>query len=138
MLSEKDLIGVWRLVSHFYLEDDGSTGEGPMGDRADGLLIYHEDGYMAASLMRTDRESSENGSASAPYLGSTDDYLGYSGRWRVRNNTVVHEVVIGSRPRVVNTEQIREVRLDDGDLRLLRRLSGPHDYVVMDWRRAGC
>jgi Lipocalin-like domain len=136
MLAEKDLVGVWRLVAHFYLEDDGSTSEGPMGDRADGLLIYHEDGYMAASLMRTEPLTGENRSAAATYLGSTDDYLGYSGRWYVRDDTVVHEVVIGSHPRVVNTEQVREVSCAEGGLRLLRRLGGPHDYVVMDWRRA--
>jgi hypothetical protein len=135
MLSEKDLVGVWRLMAHFYLDEDGATSEGPMGDRADGLLIYHEDGYMAASLMRTESVTGEN--SSTPYLGSTDNYLGYSGHWRVRDDTVVHEVIIGSHPRVVNTEQVREVSLDDdGGLRLLRRLGGPHDYVVMDWQRA--
>jgi hypothetical protein len=136
MLSEKDLVGAWRLLSHCYLNDDGSTSEGPMGDHADGLLIYHEDGYMAASLMRTEPVTSENGSPPPSYLGSTDDYLGYSGRWHLRDDTVVHQVFIASHPRAANTEQVREVRLDDGDLRLLRRLDGPHDYVVMDWRRA--
>jgi len=136
MLSEKDLVGVWRLVAHFYLDDDGSTSEGPMGDQADGLLIYHEDGYMAASLMRTEPLTSENGSPPPTYLGSTDNYLGYSGRWYLRGDTVIHEVFIGSHPRVVNTEQVRQVKLDDSGLRLLRRLDGPHDHVVMDWRRA--
>lgn len=130
MLAEKDLVGVWRLVAHFYLEDDGSTSEGPLGDQAEGLLIYHGDGYVAASLMRT------GPSTGADYLGSSDDYLGYSGRWHVRDDTVVHEVVIASHPRVVNTEQVREARLAEDGLRLLRRLGGPHDRVVMDWRRA--
>jgi hypothetical protein len=137
MLSEKDLAGAWRLVAHFYLEEDGSTSEGPMGDQANGLLIYHEDGYMAASLMRTEPLTSGTGTPPPTYLGSTDDYLGYSGRWRIRDDTVVHQVVIGSQPRVVNTEQVRQISMDDGGvLRLLRRLGGPHDYVVMDWRRA--
>ncbi len=36
------------------LENDGSVSEGPLGDKAAGLLIYHEDGYMAASLLRTE------------------------------------------------------------------------------------
>ncbi|GAA3192068.1 lipocalin-like domain-containing protein [Actinocorallia longicatena] len=134
MPTEKDLAGTWRLVAHFYLEDDGSTSEGPMGERADGLLIYHEDGYMAASLMRT-APPAEDGSPPQAYLGSADDYLGYSGRWQVRDGVVVHQVLIGSHARVVNTEQIREISLEDGVLRLLRHLGGPHDHVVMDWRR---
>lgn len=136
MLSEKDLSGAWRLVAHFYLEDDGSTSEGPMGNNADGLLIYHDDGYMAASLMRAERLTSDNGNPPPTYLGSADDYLSYSGRWHVRGDTVVHQVFLGSHARVVNTEQVREVTLNGEELRLLRRLGGPHDSVVMDWRRA--
>jgi hypothetical protein len=136
MISEKDLAGVWRLVAHYYLEDDGSTSEGPMGDQADGLLIYHEDGYMSASLMRTEPLTSSNGTPPPTYLGSADNYLAYAGRWHVRDETVVHDVVIGSHPRVVDTRQVREVKVNDTDLRLLRRLGEPHDYVVMDWRRA--
>lgn len=135
MLSENDLIGSWRLAAHYYLDDDGSTSEGPMGDQADGLLIYHEDGYMAASLMRTSPLTATNGLPPA-YLGSRDDYLGYSGRWHVRDDTVVHEVIIGSHHRVVHTEQARHVEVGESGLQLTRRLDGPHDYVVMDWRRA--
>jgi hypothetical protein len=136
MLSEKDLVGVWRLVALFYLEDDGSTSEGPLGNQADGLLIYHEYGYMAVGMMRTEPLTNEDGSPSATYLGSSDSYLGYAGRWHLRDGVVVHEVAIGSHPRVVNTEQIREVQLNAGCLRLRRRLGGPHDYIVMDWQRA--
>lgn len=136
MLSEKDLVGVWRLATHLYLDDDGSTSEGPLGDRADGLLIYHEDGYMAASMMRTEPLTNEDGSQRASYLGSSDSYLGYSGRWHLRDGMVVHEVAIGSHPRVVNTEQVREVQFNEDYLRLRRQLGGPHRYVVMDWRRA--
>jgi len=136
MLSENDLIGSWRLAAHYYLDDDGSTSEGPMGDQADGLLIYHEDGYMAASLMRTSPLTTTNGTLPPAYLGSRDDYIGYSGRWHVRDDTVVHEVIIGSHHRVVHTEQARQVQVGESGLQLTRRLDGPHDYVVMDWRRA--
>lgn len=135
MLSEKDLAGSWRLVSHFYLEDDGSTSEGPLGEQAAGLLIYHGDGYMAASLMRTEQPGGQDGAPSEAYLGSTDDYLGYSGRWHLRDDVVVHKITIGSHRRVVNTEQIREVLMRDDILRLRRRLGSPHAYVVMDWQR---
>ena len=135
MLSEKDVVGTWRLVAHYYLEDDGSTSEGPLGDQAEGLLIYHEDGHMTASMMRTKPATSQDGSPPATYLGSADDFLGYAGRWRLNDGVVVHDVSIGSHPRVVNTQQIREIQLHDGHLRLRRRLGGPHAYVVMDWRR---
>ncbi|RAJ32107.1 lipocalin-like protein [Kitasatospora sp. SolWspMP-SS2h] len=131
MASEQDLVGVWQLIAHYYLEEDGSISEGPLGDDAAGLLIYHQDGYMAASLMRTRPADSDEA-----YLGSTDDFLSYSGRWQVRGDTVVHRVSIGSHARVVDTEQVREIVLRDGGLRLQRRLGGPHAHVVMDWQRA--
>lgn len=133
MLMERDLVGAWRLVSHCYLNEDGSTDEGPLGAGADGLLIYHPSGFMAASLMRTD---SWSGDAPAPYLGSVESYLGYSGRWRVEKDAVVHQVVIGSHRRVVNTEQVRGARLTNGLLTLRNRLPDSTRHVVMDWRRA--
>ena len=135
MLREEDLTGVWRLKDLFYLDDGGSTSEGPLGPRADGLLIYHADGYMAASLMRTEPLSGQHGSPPETYLGSADDYLGYSGRWQLRGDVVVHQVAIGSHRRVVNTEQVRDVRMHGDVLRLQRHLGSPHSYVVMDWRR---
>jgi hypothetical protein len=131
MLSEKDLVGAWRLKAHYYLEDDGTIAEGPMGEQAAGILIYHEHGYMAASLMRT-----EPATDGATFLGAAADYLGYSGRWRLRGDEVVHDVSIGSQSRVVNTEQVREVALADGVLSLRRRLDAQHHWVVMDWLRA--
>jgi hypothetical protein len=136
MLSNEDLIGSWRLISHYYLDDDGTRTEGPLGDHAEGLLIYHEDGYMAASMMRTEPEKNSDGAPPATYLGSADDYLGYSGRWQLLDGVIAHQVSIGSRQRVVNTEQLREVALNDGCLSLRRHLGEPHSYVVMDWRRA--
>ncbi|QMU67362.1 lipocalin-like domain-containing protein [Streptacidiphilus sp. P02-A3a] len=135
MLSEKDLVGVWRLVSHFYVDSDGSTSEGPLGDKADGLLIYHRNGYMTASMMRTVPLTTEDCAAPQTYLGSADDFLGYAGRWRLAHNVVVHQVSIGSHARVVNTRQFRHAEMIQDTLRLRRRLGGPHALVVMDWQR---
>ncbi len=135
MLTEKDLVGAWRLVAHYYVEDDESVAEGPLGDKAVGLLIYDEAGYMTASMMRTEPLTIADGSPPPAYLGSADDYLGYAGRWQLHGDVIVHQVSIASHQRVVNTEQVREVRLTDGCLTLRRHLGEPHEYVVMDWRR---
>lgn len=135
MLSEKDLIGAWRLENHYYLDRDGSVSEGPLGADAEGLLIYQEGGHMTASMMRT-RFPDGDGTPPPSYLGSSDNYLGYAGRWSVDGGLVWHEVLVGSHPRVVNTRQVREIRLTERGLSLRRRLDGPHQYIVMDWRRA--
>ncbi len=140
MPSAEDLNGAWRLVDHFYLGDDGKASPGPLGKRAEGLLIYHSDGFMAASLMRADDptadQPAEADSAPVTYLGSVERFLSYSGRWQVDGDLVVHEVAVGSHPRVVNTRQRREARLTDGVLTLRNRVAGEDRYVVMEWRRA--
>ncbi|MFF3542105.1 lipocalin-like domain-containing protein [Streptomyces platensis] len=133
MLSEKDLIGVWRLVSHFYLDEDGSMSDGPLGPGADGLLLYEANGYMAVGMMRTDHRSDGSASESDPPPAA---YLGYTGRWRVAESQVIHEVAVGSHPRVVNTEQIRDARLNDGRLVLSRPVEGSAQLIAMEWRRA--
>jgi hypothetical protein len=62
-------------------------------------------------------------------------YLGYSGRWRVAGDRLVHRVAVGSHARVVGTEQIREARLE-GDRLTLRESLGAGRYLVLEWRRA--
>lgn len=132
MLSEKDLIGTWRLISHFYFHEDGSTSEGPLGIRADGLLIYDAHGYMSVGMMRTDPVIDNGSASSRPPV----TYMGYSGRWRLTNSTVVHEVEISSHFRIVKTKQIREARLNDDRLILRECLDGSPWHFVLNWRRA--
>ena len=131
MAAEKELIGVWRLVSQAYLSADGSTSEGPLGAGAEGLLIYSEQGYMSVGLMRT---------AGPPVSGSGPGkvpvtYMGYSGHWRLADDVMVHEVEIASHSRIVDTRQTREVRLDDDRLTLRERLDESPRYFVLTWRR---
>jgi hypothetical protein len=46
------------------------------------------------------------------------EFMGYAGRWRVEGDTVVHEVTITHTPRMANTEQVREARIDGTRLTL--------------------
>nr|WKU62170.1 Aln5 alnumycin cyclase [uncultured bacterium] len=131
MLSEKDLIGAWRLVSLYYRDEDGSTGEGPLGPAVDGLLIYGEHGYMGVGMMRVGDRPGADHRPGYP----EDCYLGYSGRWRSEGDVVVHDVAIGSHPRVVGTEQVRDVRLDGDRLVLSRPVAGASRRIVMEWLR---
>ncbi|MEV6118491.1 lipocalin-like domain-containing protein [Streptomyces sp. NPDC052109] len=128
-ISGESLVGSWRLVAHFYLAEDGSTRPGPCGEHAEGLLIYDGRGYMSAALMRTGRPAADGS-------GTRAGYMGYSGRWRVAGDRVVHEVLVSSHPRVVNTEQVREARLENGRLTLRERLGGAPRSLVLQWRRA--
>jgi hypothetical protein len=134
MLSEADLIGVWRLISHLNVEEDGATSEGPLGPYPKGILIYDEKGHMSVSMMRTD---CANGASSGQAKPPTT-YLGYSGRWRLMNGTVVHEIEVSSHLYMVNTKQIREVVLDNNRLTLYAtiRIGERVQRRVLKWLRA--
>lgn len=129
MLAEGDLVGVWRLDSHHYLNGDGSTDEGPLGERPDGMLIYEARGYVSVAMMRT-----EDGPRTD---GPVVRYMGYSGCWRVSDDLVIHEVAVSSDPRIVNTAQIREALLDHDGLTLRRRIDETPRYIVLRWQRIG-
>jgi hypothetical protein len=126
----EDLVGVWRLVSHTYLDADRGSSPGPLGDDATGLLIYAPDGHMSVALMRR-----PTGSGPVPD-GRVTDYLGYAGQWHLESGTVVHQVEVGSHRRVVGTRQIRQIGLSQGTLTLRERLDESPRHLVLRWRRA--
>lgn len=129
MTTEQELIGVWELVDQTYLGADGATREGPLGPRAEGLLIYGEHGYMSVGLMRA---------AGAPTGGPGGvpvTFMGYSGRWWLADEAMVHEVVVASHARIVDTRQVRELRLEGDRLTLRERLDESPRYLVLNWRR---
>ena len=134
MLSEADLIGVWKLISNLGLDEGGIVSEGPLGPHPKGLLIYDGRGYMSVSMMRTGRL---NDAGSGPVQPSTF-YMGYSGTWRLVNDVIVHEVEVSSHPHMVNTKQIREAVLGDDRLTLYATalIGGRLARRVLSWRRA--
>jgi hypothetical protein len=49
----EQLIGAWRLVSYIESPADGSPKRVPMGEKAQGIIMYTPDGYVSAQLMTT-------------------------------------------------------------------------------------
>ena len=127
MPSEEDLVGVWSLTSHYYLNEDGSTDEGPLGAHAVGLLIYEAHGYISVGLMRVGGGRSDSNGPHA--------YMGYSGRWRIADGVVIHDVRLSSHPHVIGTAQVREARVDRGLLTLRERIDETPCYFVLCWHR---
>lgn len=157
MLSERDLIGVWRLISNLDIDEAGNTSEGPLGPTPKGLLIYERDGYLSVSMMRNssaprcddsldeDDSPGENDSPGedagvGPQKPQTPrtDYMGYSGKWRLVDGKAVHEVEVSSHRHMVDTEQIREIVLNGDRLTLYGTaiVGGRHQRRVLHWQRA--
>ena len=48
----EQLIGAWKLLSYIETPVDGSPKRFPMGENAQGIIMYTPDGYMALDAAR--------------------------------------------------------------------------------------
>jgi Lipocalin-like domain len=113
------LVGGWLLES-FVTRDDG-TGDvtHPFGERPRGLILYTPDGHMSAQL--------------TPRAGG--EYISYGGTFHVDEPaaTVRHDVVISTRPELLEQPQFRHAVVDGDRLTLSASVNSRHSTLV--WRR---
>jgi len=83
----EQLIGAWRLVSYIESPVDGSPKRVPMGEKAQGIIMYTPDGYMSAQLMTPGRRNFASGDW---FKGTPEEtaeeasgYIAYSGPFHV-------------------------------------------------------
>jgi hypothetical protein len=131
------LTGTWRLERWEIVYDDGRPPECPLGEDAEGFLIYTADGYVSASLARARRPPLDQSDDSAK-ARAFDAYFGYAGRYVVRDGAIVHRIAIAPNPALTGVETLRHARLEGDRL----TLSGP-DFAAASprshrivWRRA--
>ncbi|MET9661215.1 lipocalin-like domain-containing protein [Streptomyces sp. NPDC006510] len=127
-MNPADLIGVWTLDSFHDVDAEGTRVEGPLGTAPRGTLIYTADGHVSVHMMRAPD--------AAPAPGS-NDYMGYTGTWRVAGSRVMHAIEITPRRPWVGTEQTRSARLDGDRLTLdgSVQVNGREQQRVLEWRR---
>ncbi|ARZ66353.1 lipocalin-like domain-containing protein [Streptomyces sp. HU2014] len=111
-----ELAGTWRLVSYVDVDEAGNVSEGPLGPAPEGLLIYHEQGHMAVSMMRTGAPAAAGPgerAGGAPPARQHETFMGYAGRWRLADErTVVHHVAVSAHGHQVGQELVRELERD--------------------------
>ena len=141
MASEKDLIGIWRLIRFEMTSSDGETSR-PFGETPDGRLVYSAGGIMSAHLGRGDRpafrQMGETNEARA--LGAMRTHFSYSGRYRVEDDQVFHDVDMSISPDWVGETKVRRISFDGADLVLTDealepRLGRDSGVGVLTWRR---
>jgi Lipocalin-like domain len=83
----EQLIGAWRLVSYIESPVDGSPKRVPMGEKAQGIIMYTPDGYVSAQLMTPGRRNFASGDW---FKGTPEEtaeeasgYIAYSGPFHV-------------------------------------------------------
>ncbi|MEM6732031.1 MAG: lipocalin-like domain-containing protein [Myxococcota bacterium] len=141
------LIGSWELLS-FEVESDAGVAH-PYGESGRGRIVYTASGHMSAVLSRSDRPALSAGSLEAARGAEAtdkarafDDYLSYSGRWRLEERGdelwVHHTVDLALVPEVVGTTLERRARFEDDVLVLdyeNRSRSGRQRRFVLRWKK---
>lgn len=148
-LSRESLLGTWELVEFHVESSDGRPVRYPFGEQATGRILYAADGHMMAVLSSasTEREAGRLSSLETSHRADVhdkaaafDSYLSYSGRWRLSDGQVHHDVDLALVPGVVGQTQSRMVMLEDGRLTLTytreSRRGTVHTFTLR-WARPG-
>lgn len=120
----EQLIGTWHLQSYTETAVGDTQASYPLGENAQGTILYAPDGYMAAQLMRPGRKAFAGGDI---YQASADEfrdaasaYLSYSGPYHVdeQQGLLSHSVELSLFPNWIGQVQQRIARLDGDTLHL--------------------
>jgi hypothetical protein len=144
MTTAGELYGSWTLTRWDYTVDGESRGF-PMGEDAQGQIIYGPDGHMSAILMQRDRPRSEatqfhQATAEERELAALG-YISYGGAWDIADDVVTHHVAYALFPNWIGTDLVREVSWESDELVLtaLPETTSSGKVVVnrLFWRRLG-
>jgi hypothetical protein len=136
-----DLVGTWKLVAWRRLVGD-ETVIYPLGEDAQGILIYTPDGGMAVTLTAASRPSMpDNDPLGGEVEKRAEAYstcLAYVGTYELRGEEVVHRIDLSLYPNWAGAEQARPFTYT-GDELVLRTppVDGPKGTVVneLQWAR---
>jgi hypothetical protein len=138
------LLGAWVLTRWDYTVDGEPRGF-PLGEDAEGQIIYSPDGQMSAILMQAQRQpfgvpQFHQGTPEEREVAALT-YISYGGTYELRGDVVVHHVAYALFPDWIGTDLIREVSWEGDELVLtaLPETSRTGKTVVnrLFWARAG-
>lgn len=132
MTNPSDLVGTWHLHRWSALKSGEQDGY-PKGADAQGQIIYAEDGYMTAFLMRADF-ADQNAPA------TVDTCLSYGGSWSIKDGSVSHQVAFSSLAHWIGRPLVRAISRDGDDMILrtapeLSKSGNRYEHELV-WRRA--
>jgi len=117
-----ELVGTWKLVSWRRIVDD-ETITYPLGENAEGRLVYTPDGAMAVTLVASNRPSMPDDDPLGGEVGKRAEAystcLAYVGTYELRDDEVVHRIDVSLYPNWSGDEQVRPFTYT-GDTLVLR------------------
>ena len=137
---KQQIVGVWKLVSVMYEDQETKARTPIMGDNPRGYQIATPDGRWLAlatpagrSVPATDEERAQ----------AFRTMIGYSGRYRVEGSTITTKVDVAWNESWVGGEQVRHIRFE-GDKLFIESPPMPHPNmynktvrVIVVWQRDG-
>jgi hypothetical protein len=137
---KQQIVGVWKLVSVMYEDQETKARTPIMGDNPRGYQIATPDGCWLAlatpagrSVPATDEERAQ----------AFRTMIGYSGRYRVEGSTITTKVDVAWNESWVGGEQVRHIRFE-GDKLFIESPPMPHPNmynktvrVIVVWQRDG-
>lgn len=138
------LVGTWKLVSFIAKIAGSDKVLYPMGEGAQGQLMYGADGAMSVYLTRPNRANFASpdplAATDSERAGAFSEFFSYFGRFRYGQGIVYHDVQYCSFPNWQDTTVVRSVSLDpDGTLTLATApfaLNGSVSVQELKWKRA--
>lgn len=131
------ILGTWKLVSYYRLDEDGEKVY-PLGTDPSGFLMYTEDGYMSAQLMKQNRpdytlEGLHNGTREE-MAEAAHGYHAYAGKYEIdeEDGSVYHHNEVSLIPNRLGDIQDRQIEFQGDMITITSRTSSTH--IV--WKKA--
>jgi hypothetical protein len=146
MSQGEKFIGTWRLLRTQFSKDDGTSVESPYGSDPEGILMYDEQGNMAAQIARKDRRqfavADRKGGDDWETRAAFETYQAYWGTYRIdeAESVITHTVTQALLPNWTGGEQRRHYRISDGELVLRTppmRIGGELVSGELVWEKVG-
>ncbi len=141
MADEKtQIVGVWKLVSVMYEDQETKALTPIMGDTPRGYQIATPDGRWLAISTPSDRKAPATDEERAQAFRTM---IAYSGHYRVEGGTIRTKVDVAWNESWVGGEQVRHIRFEDDRL-FIESPPMPHPNmygkavrVIVVWQRDG-
>ena len=112
------LVGSWELIS-FELQFPDGTVTHPFGTEVRGYLFYNQDGFMCAAFGSAARAgSNEKNLAEVGAAAGYDQFMAYTGPYRVEGDRIIHHVEVSSLEAWTGSVQERWYKIDGERLTL--------------------
>ena len=133
-----DLIGAWRLVGAYVVDQESGNRLDTYGAEPFGVAVFEANGRMIAMLIASDRSPIASEADMARRFKSM---VAYTGTWSFDGKELVTKVDGAWDPSWIGTEQVRYCTFDGHKLSIRtapianRVVLGQHVIGYLDWER---